>query len=180
LEPKTADEIVLARLYRGFGGRKLAEMNEVNLSIAVDFAPIPPKPGDLPESQALRQLRARTCSADAIFVGRVSGYQVRLNEGGTWLFTIYKVMPVAKVGSSDLASVVSLSTPSGVVDVAGKTVKTTTLRMLDDARHYLFFAKRIPETTAYSSMSQSDEVSWPANRDLQARFEGLTQLKSGC
>lgn len=172
--------MVQAKFYRGFGGTKLAEADEVNFSIAVEYAAIPPKPGGPPESQAELQLRALVCGADAILVGHVSGYQVRLNEDGTWLFTTYKVTPVAKVRSSNLATVVSLSMPSGIVNVAGKTMRTTTLPLLDDARYYLFFAKRIPETTVYAAMSKSDEVSWPANTGLRARLQRLAQLKDQC
>lgn len=181
LEPTTADEIALSKFFRGRGHAKLAEMDEVKLAIAVDYLPIPPRRDAPPnESASERNYRAKICSAATVFIGHVSGYQVRLTEGGTWLYTTYRVTPVAIAGSANRPSVISLSIASGTVDVAGKIVTTITLPLLIDGRHHLIYANRIPGNSGYVPVAVADEVSWPANTDLLTRLDRITQIADAC
>ncbi len=181
LEPRTAEEIALARFFRDKGHARLTEMSEVNLKEAVDYRPIPPRSGSRPnESASERYFRASICNAEAVFVGRVSDYQVRVTEGGTWLFTTYTVVPVSTVQPLNLADEVSLSIASGVVDVGGKVVTTMTLPLLKNGRHYLFFANRVPGNRGYVAEGRSDEVTWPADADLLGRLNRITQVNEEC
>jgi len=183
LTPKTPDERTIAQALDR-GGEPLEGLGEVGLMVPVESTPQPPPP---PSARGERDpdfvLRTAVCRADAIYIGRVQEERVILSKRGTWLLTIYSAdvlkkvigsVPVTESGRAEVA------VQSGVVEVAGRTVSTIHIPLLDAKRDYLFFVSDVPRSSVQASWSATSEVSWPPNEGLERRLDKITALSQEC
>ncbi len=178
LEPKTANELALAKYFR-MGTVKL---RAPDAPPSVGFIAGPPDPVIVPpdaKPDPDKPLRDQVCRVDAVAVGQISSRKVLLNATGTWLFTMYTVQVKSALRPVSLPSELTLGIRSGVVEVSGKTFRRGSQTLPVAGRTYLLYALRVPESGVYFMLTPS-EVQWPANSSLQERLGKIHTLASQC
>lgn len=104
-------------------------------------------------------LRAMTCDADAIVIGKIQNKFSQLTESGDFIFTDYQMTVSEVLKDQPTAHIqpetnVTITRPGGMIRMNGRTVEA-----IDNAfepfaleGHYLLFLRFIPVTGAYKAV----------------------------